>query len=188
MIGNAVAGIYGTGAPPIPPSSYESIATANGTGVAGTITFSSIPATFKHLQIRCIAKDTFTAGGNVQEGWLQFNSDTASNYSYHNLRGNGTAAAAGAVASNTVLDQAITIAMDSTSAVGVAIIDILDYASTSKYKTTRSFNGGDLNGSGYAKLSSGSWRSTSAVTSITFGGTVLAFATTTTFALYGIKG
>ena len=41
---------------PVTPSSFESIATVSGTGSSGTITFSSIPATYKHLQIRYIGK------------------------------------------------------------------------------------------------------------------------------------
>jgi hypothetical protein len=57
-----------------------------------------------------------------------------------------------------------------------------------KYKTTRTFNGMDLNGSGWIYLQSGNWRSSSAITSITlnrqYGSN---FAPYTQFALYGIK-
>ena len=168
--------------------SFESIATTVGTGSSGTITFSSIPSTYKHLQIRCIVKDTYTASEGAQEGWLQLNADTASNYSYHRLNGNGSTASASGVASNTVLDNAISISYGTNSAVGVAIIDIHDYASTTKFKTTRSFNGCDQNGAGYVRLSSGCWRSTSAVSSITIGGSIFNFTTSSVFSLYGIKG
>ena len=168
--------------------SYESIASATGTGVGGTILFSSIPATYQHLQLRCLVSDTYTASDGAQEGWLQFNSDTASNYSYHRLNGNGSTASASGVASNTVMDNQISIAYGTTGAFGVAIIDIQNYASTTQYKTVRSFNGSDLNGSGYVRLASGNWRSTSAISSITIGGTITAFTTTSQFALYGIKG
>jgi hypothetical protein len=82
------------------------------------------------------------------------------------------------------------------SAAGVAnmfsasIVDILDYANTSKYKTIRVLAGADVNnqtGTTFG-LSSGSWRSTSAVTSITIGTSGFNFAQYTQFALYGIKG
>ena len=45
------------------PSSYESIASATGTGSSGTITFSSIPSTYQSLQLRvsCIN----TTGDNM---------------------------------------------------------------------------------------------------------------------------
>ena len=68
---------------------------------------------------------------------------------------------------------------------GTFIVDILDYANTNKYKTMRALDGFDANGSGYAVLWSGNWRSTSAVSTITItGGT---FAQYSSFALYGIK-
>ena len=71
-----------------------------------------------------------------------------------------------------------------------SIVDIVDYGSASKYKTVRSFDGADMNGSGTEiNLTSGLWLSTSAITSITLtttGG--YAFRAGTTFALYGIKG
>jgi hypothetical protein len=169
-------------------SSFESIATASGTGSAGTITFSSIPSTYKHLQLRCLAQDTYTLSEGAQEGWVQFNGVTTSTYSYHRLNGNGTAASASGVASNTVQDNTISIAYGTSGAFGVAIVDILDYASTSKNKVTRSFNGADLNGSGYVRLSSGLFNSTAAINSITIGGTIFGFTTTSKFALYGIKG
>jgi hypothetical protein len=185
---NIVSGLFSEGAPPVAPTSYESIATAVGTGSAGTITFSSIPSTYKHLQIRALVKDTYTASDGAQDAWIQFNGDTASNYSYHRIRGNGTAASSSGVGTNTVMGENICLTYGTTTNYGVSVVDILDYANTSKYKTVRSLNGGDLNGSGFIKLASGCWRSTSAITSITFGGYITAFTTGTQFALYGIKG
>jgi hypothetical protein len=69
----------------------------------------------------------------------------------------------------------------------VYIIDILDYASTSKAKTARVFSGRDQKGSGEVELRSGLWTSTAAINriDIVIGGS---FTTTSTFALYGIKG
>ena len=70
---------------------------------------------------------------------------------------------------------------------GVAVIDILDYANTNKYKTYRSLTGGDANGSGQVLLRSSNWRSTSAVTSMTLYPGVGNFTQYSSFALYGIK-
>jgi hypothetical protein len=185
-----LTGLLGGGGAGGGGSSFESIATASGTGSAGTITFSSIPSTYKHLQLRCLAKDTYTASEGAQEGWIQFNGITTSTYSYHRLRGNGTTVTAGAVDTNTVQDDSITLALGTNSAFGVSIIDIMDYASTSKFKVTKSFNGGDINTSGTSviRLSSGLFRSTAAISSITIGGSIFGFTTTSRFALYGIKG
>jgi hypothetical protein len=71
----------------------------------------------------------------------------------------------------------------------VGIFDLLDYGNVSKNKTVRILTGIDTNGGGYMNLSSGLWRNTSAVSSITIApfntGTTL--ATNASFALYGVK-
>ena len=69
---------------------------------------------------------------------------------------------------------------------GVLILDVHDYASTSKNKTIRSLNGNDQNGAGDIYLTSGLWLSTAAVTSLTLF--TSANYLNTTFSLYGIKG
>jgi len=71
---------------------------------------------------------------------------------------------------------------------GVAIFDILEYANTNIYKTTRSLNGYDANGSGQVAFNSGNWRSTSAINRIDISFNADAFATGSSIALYGIKG
>jgi hypothetical protein len=73
---------------------------------------------------------------------------------------------------------------------GVTILDILDYANTNKYKTTRNLAGVDSNDTnGKISFESGSWRSTSAVSTITLiSGTGSDFLQYSSFALYGIKG
>jgi len=72
----------------------------------------------------------------------------------------------------------------------VNLIDIHDYASTTKYKTLRSFSGANANSASTSfvmGLFSSAWYSTSAVTSITFTNS-FGFKAGTTFSLYGIKG
>jgi hypothetical protein len=181
MIGNAIAGIYGTGGV---PTSYESIATTTvGSGGTGTITFSSIPATYTHLQIRYFAKNT-SADYSIR---AQFNSDTAANYSHHGLYGTGATVGTYSGASQTYM-QFGNNADTTTSVFAGGIIDILDYTNTNKYKTTRSLSGWDKNGGGVIELTSSSWRSTSAVTSISLFDFAGDFAQYSSFALYGIKG
>jgi len=182
MIGNAIAGFLGAGVA-ASTNSYESIATAVGTGSSGVITFSSIPGTFTHLQIRHNAI-TSVADRFFQ---IQFNNDTATNYSYHSLIGNGTAASAGAGATQSYGVSGLT--PNSTTYPGVGVTDILDYANTTKNKTVRSLAGGDMNGAGgYVVLYSSNWRSTSAITSIKITASSGNFSSTSQFALYGIKG
>jgi hypothetical protein len=169
------------GNPAFNPSSYESIASLTGNGSATSLTFSSIPSTYTHLQIRAIGRDS--------SGYIRFNSDTGANYSRHQLRGNGAAAsAAGAASQNEMFGFDFTETGNLADTYGVGIVDIHDYASTSKYKTIRSFTGKDLNGSGNVYLYSGLWMSTSAISSITIYSPSAAPTTASTFALYGIKG
>jgi hypothetical protein len=166
------------------PNSYESIATLNGTGASGLISFTSIPATYSHLQVRAVMLSS-TSGNYVT---TQFNSDTAANYSRHFLNGDGaTATATGTASTNDIRGYGQQVGSSSTYP-NVMILDILDYASTSKYKTTRMLSGIDQNGTGSMILSSGSWRSTSAINRIDFTLVTGSYSTTSTFALYGIKG
>lgn len=174
-------------------SSYESIATVNGTGSSSTIVFSSIPSTYKHLQLRGISRST-TATTTLFDMEIRLNSDSGSNYSRHMLYGTAAAAVAatGAASQNTIEVSRQSVPGNSVTSgiMGVTIIDIHDYASTTKYKTVRSIGGSDTNSSGSVSLASGVWMSTSAINSITIYGTGSAanFTSTTTFALYGIKG
>lgn len=170
------------------PSSYESIATATGTGSSGTITFSSIPSGFKHLQIRGTARSTATNYTFT----LKFNNDSGSNYAQHRLFGDGTSiTASGADTLTFASIGSNSISTTSSNIIGVNIIDILDYGSTSKYKTVRSFAGIDDNSGTTASqvvIRSGLWQSTSAITQIDLiAASSGSWTTQTTFALYGIK-
>jgi hypothetical protein len=168
---------------PVTPTSYESIATVTvGSGGAGSITFSSIPSTFTHLELRSLVLQS-TSGANMN---LQFNGDTTgANYTIHSLYGDGSSVAAFAITSRGSLQ--ISYWGGTTSYGTPSICSILDYANTNKYKTTRTLYGNDNNGSGFIAQPSGLWLSTSAITSMTItpsSGTINQYSH---FALYGIK-
>jgi hypothetical protein len=184
MIGNAIAGLYGVGVTPS-TTAYESISTTTvGAGGVSSVTFSSIPSTYTHLQIRWFSKNT-SADYSIRG---QFNSDTAANYSYHGLYGTGATAGAYSGVSQTYMAFGQN-ADTSTSVFATGIIDILDYANTNKYKTTRVLSGWNSNSTtGTIQLDSSSWRSTSAVNTIYLTSSVGNFAQYSSFALYGIKG
>lgn len=184
-----ILGIYASSATPshIVTSSYESISTVTvGSGGASSITFSSIPSTYTHLQLRGISRGTTAGnGGNI---YLRFNSDTSSNYGWHTMRGDGASVSAGATLTQTSMYVALYPAANQTAGnFGAAVIDILDYTNTNKYKTVRSLNGNDRNGSGYIYFQSGLWLSTSAITRIDLLPEADNFAQYSSFALYGIK-
>jgi hypothetical protein len=173
-----------------PGGALESIATITvGSGGASSIEFASIPSGFQHLQIRMIARETGTAttGGTDR---VRFNDDTGNNYAWHYLYGSGIGAVAGASSStNATYATKFTGGGQTASAFGATVIDILDYASTSKTKVLRMLGGNDANGSGTVDVHSGLWNSTSAITKITLdkflGGS---WAQYTTAALYGVRG
>jgi hypothetical protein len=183
---NNIAAITGGALPEV--GDYESIATVTvGSGGQTTISFTSIPGTYKHLQIRNISREK-PSGDSLFNGlFATFNSDTGSNYAQHFVRGSGSAAQAGAAASQTSMGLGgIVQGGNAANIFGVGVIDILDYANTSKYKTVRTLFGYDANGSGYAALSSNLWQSKNAITSITMT-PVYGIAEYSSFALYGIK-
>lgn len=166
-------------------SSFESIATQTLASAAASITFSSIPATYTHLQIRGIARSNGAADNTV----IQFNGDTANNYATHYLTGNGATASAGSGTTRANFYVDILAANASGAMWSGDVIDILDYANTNKYKTIRTLAGQDLNGSGTVWLASGLWQSTAAITSIKlYLNGAVNLAQYSSFALYGIKG
>jgi hypothetical protein len=170
-------------------SSYESIASATGTGSSATITFSAIPSTYASLQVRWLAKRTNTSTG-ATELRIQFNSDTGTNYVWHDLSGDGSTAIAQATTGLTYGYSYAAVAGGAAALANmfaVGILDIHDYASSTKNKTVRSFSGFDSNGAGTVALDSNLWLNTNAITSITLSCSAN-FSTTSTFALYGIKG
>ena len=172
------------------PTSYESIATATGTGSSGTITFSSIPSTYTALQIRINSKSLRT-GTTATALYATVNSDTGANYAYHFLYGDGSVAGSTGSTSSTSMMigyEAGSNAGSNVNTFGTTIIDLHDYASTTRNKTFKSFAGTDNNGTGQIRLMSGLWMSTSAVTSISLTDAVDNFASGSTFSLYGIKG
>lgn len=172
--------------PALNATSFDSIATVTvGAGGSSSITFSSIPNTYTHLQIRGIG--AMTSGG-MDECRGQFNSDTATNYSRHYLYGDGSVAGTGAQTSTNNFLVGVNMLSSNSNTFGTVVLDILDYTNTNKYKTTRSLSGVDQNGTGYVSLVSGNWRSTSAITSITLFPISSTFPQYTKFALYGVKG
>jgi hypothetical protein len=167
---------------------YESIATVTvGSGGAASVSFTSISATYTHLQIRYIGRGTVASTQEVMK--IEFNSDaTAGNYARHWLQGTGSAV--NSYGEGNFSDNLRLLAGDTTGSniFGVGVIDVLDYANTNKYKTTRTLSGYDNNGEGQIALTSGLWKNTAAITTITltaFSGNLKQYSQ---FALYGIKG
>jgi hypothetical protein len=178
---------------------YDSIATTTvGAGGTATVSFSSIASTYSHLQVRIMTKAvSATAGGAAL--FMRMNSDSGNNYAIHQLIGSGssTATAFGeatvpyALVGNNGSYQSLTVG-DGASMYSVHVIDILDYANTSKYKTVRALHGRDNNSTtGRVMLESGLWQNTAAINTLSFtmrdGTAASNIAQYSSFALYGIN-
>ena len=171
-------------------SSYESIASATGTGSSPTITFSSIPSTYKHLQLRVLGRTTEAGAGKTNLIIKLNNDSTTANYRTHRLTGNGSSTSAGTTTGGAGLqfNDTLSRAGNTAGVMAVQIIDIQDYTA-SMNRTVRMFSGIDTNdASGILGLYSGLYISTTAITQIDYTCTDGNLATSTVVALYGIKG
>jgi hypothetical protein len=194
---NNIASLVGVPAAVV--GDYDSIATTTvGAGGTATVSFSSIASTYSHLQVRIMTKAvSATAGGAAL--FMRMNSDSGNNYAIHQLIGSGssTATAFGeatvpyALVGNNGSYQSLTVG-DGASMYSVHVIDILDYANTSKYKTVRALHGRDNNSTtGRVMLESGLWQNTAAINTLSFtmrdGTAASNIAQYSSFALYGIN-
>lgn len=186
VISTLSAAIFSTN--PAISGDFQSISTVTvGSGGSSTVSFSSIPSTYKHLQLRMTVRTT--AGGSTDFPYARFNGDSGGNYAWHTLTGNGSSVSAGAATGNTysILERC-TASGGAANVFGTIIVDILDYANTNKYKTIRSLGGVDQNSSGQINLQSNLWLNTSAISSITIGSsTSVGLAQYSSFALYGVN-
>lgn len=160
------------------------------TGGETSIDFTSIPQTYKHLQLRVLAKNSGSSTTVDAQGlFVRFNSDTTSaNYAgLHGLVGNGSTVSAFGQTNQGRLNAG-SVPYSLASCFSGTIIDIHDYASTTSNKTMRSFSGADGNGSGFVRLHSGLWAVTNAITSISVYQAGFDYVAGTTIALYGFTG
>jgi len=170
-------------------NNYSSIQTVTvGSGGASSITFSSIPSTYTHLQLRGISRSDASGTNGVVIMYLNGVTTASGNYSTHLLRGNGSSASAYG-ASGDVIQGVSPASSASSNVFGASIWDILDYTNTNKNKVVRTLSGEDNNGDGIIQLSSGMlYSSQAAVTSITLVNNSSAnFLQYSSFALYGVK-
>jgi hypothetical protein len=176
-------GVFSAGAGATYTNAYELIQTITLGSAASSFTFSSIPGTYKHLQVRGALKP---AGSGYGFG-LQLNGDTGNNYSMHRLTANSSGmTSSSATSTNNQQLFGFTVGVSTGTTIPV-IVDILDYASTTKNKTMRALVGQAVSGAFDMHLSSGARYNTAAVTSV-FLGAGGNFDIGSRLSLYGIKG
>jgi hypothetical protein len=165
---------------------FELIETQILTSTATIVTFSSIPQTYKHLQIRFTSR--FTDSYTSSNFSFRVNGDTGSNYASHRLiNQSGSIFSDNLSSTSTPYLGFMPGGSTTANTFNGGIIDLLEYTNTNKTKTFRAF----INSQSSDRMSFGSglWNSTSAVTSLSFrepSGLTLAIGSR--FSLYGIKG
>lgn len=165
---------------------FDLLATTIATGSSGTIQFTSIPSGYKHLELHIVGRCTF--GVNTTYVDVQFNSDTGSNYAYHELLGVGSSVVSfNATSQSSIRGPFVTGSSASANIAGAGVMQILDYSSTSKNKTTRTLTGVHATDTNVS-LRSGLWMNTNAITSIEIKAVAASnFTSISRFSLYGIK-
>lgn len=164
-------------------SGFFPIASYTAAGSVATISFSGIPQTYTHLQLRLNLRNTALPSNYAS---ISINSGT---YRQHNWFGTGTAPFT--VGSSTGTDIVSSNRSDSTNLTfSATIFDIEDYSSTSRYKIIRGINASRLDNTssgGVLYLTSMLSVNTSGVTSITLTPSSGSFAQYSRATLYAWK-
>jgi hypothetical protein len=161
-------------------ASYVSLGSTLLASNSTTVTFSSIPATYKHLQVRCFQRKT---GGGNEALIMYLNGDfTNGNYAYFAFYGDGSAGV------QSIVDNA-SIGSIRSNGWNNTVITIPDYTSTAKVKSYQSLSGSSSQTEGSIFYVGSVWDNTAAINSIRLSASDgNPFITGSVFALYGIKG
>lgn len=166
----------------MPTPTYTALANITLGSSASTVTFSSIPATYRDLVLVCSAAVTST-GDTIR---LRFNGDTGNNYNWVFMNGTGSVASSSSQSNQAQLDFTASVGLPTVVGRYNTILQIMDYSATDKHKTTLSrTNQNEDTYPGVTGLA-GRWASTSAVTSMVIFPSTFSFIAGSTFALYGI--
>jgi hypothetical protein len=164
---------------------YELIETTFGTGSSAAVLFSSIPQTYKHLQVRVLGRGTNTGQASIS---VRFNNISTASYAWHILYGDGSSVISTSSTGNTRMF--IGSSTGSNYAAGshaATIFDVLDYTNTSKNTTVRDLSG-RVGTSDQIQISSNLFNNTAAITSIELSCDNGNWTNTSRFSLYGIRG
>jgi hypothetical protein len=156
--------------------SYIALATTTLGSTAATVTFSSIPATYRDLVLVIRLGASAPAVATVG---LQFNGDTGNNYSWVSMVGTGSSTSSG----SSTQDRGIIGYFLNTTSAFMATLQVFDYAQTNKQKTAIAR---ESNSSESVTAIANRWANTNAVTSMAISAAVSSFPVGSTFSLYGV--
>jgi hypothetical protein len=163
---------------------YRPLATITLGSAASSVTFSSIPATYRDLVLVYAGRTTSTADGDALLG--RYNGDTGSNYRQVRMGAFANTPFSNFFAGTTQELARLDTSISGNTRPSQGSVNFMDYSATDKHKTA-------LSRSGYARdLIDGTgtrWASTAAITTILLTpATGANFEAGFTFNLYGIAG
>jgi hypothetical protein len=166
----------------MPTPTYTALANITLGSSASSVTFSSIPATYRDLVI-------VVSGVSSGTTWFgfRFNSDTGSNYSNVWMQANadGAAPISGSNSTTNIMPWEANVLQASTPF--TITTQVMDYSATDKHKTTLSRTGGSVGGVGLmTSAGAGRWANTAAITTVAAVASGGSLGAGLTFALYGI--
>ena len=141
---------------------------------AATVTFSSIPATYRDLRLVINGKTTIGQYSTI----FEINGDTGSNYYRVYFTGNGSTTTSATSATTYAI-----LADENPTTPGIDILDFMDYSATDKHKSIIYRNNVADTSSGAGALR---WANTAAITSFKIGSGASTWMAGSTFSLYGI--
>lgn len=154
------------------------------TSSAASVTFSSIPATYTDLVLRISARND--GGGNLT--YIQFNSDTANNYSKTNIYGTGSVAGSDPSGASSYVYAMVNQSSQTASTFSSSELYIPSYQ-VSQNKPMSQFGATENNATAATMVAAAQlWRNTAAITSINLSaGGGFNFVSGSSFYLYGIS-
>lgn len=161
-------------------------------GAAGSISFGSVPATYRHLRVVLAARAT--DGAATTNGVIvRINSDTGANYDWQTLHSQATSVIGNeALAATSITAGVVPAGLAPAGLRGSMTIDIPDYARTTFEKSllaNSSAKWGTAGSNMQSRQVAGFWRSTAAIGALFLGDSAgLGFAAGSIATLYGSKG
>ena len=182
---------------PVSFGSFDLLETTTLSTDTASVTFSGLGAysDYKHLQIRYTARGVDSTSTVTNNGFnFYINADTGSSYTYHRLKGSGSAVSAfGSSSPFTKGNAGRLLSSGATAgAFSSGVVDILDFNSVSKFKTIRTLSGHvdpAVSSANVITLDSVAWLNTDAITSLLFKVQTGSadFAAFSRLSLYGVK-
>jgi hypothetical protein len=160
----------------MPTPTYTALATVTLGSSASSVTFSSIPATYRDLIVIC---DTVASGQSSIDGRL--NGDTGNNYSTVRMFGTGSSTGSDINAGSSIVNRYL-IGITNTSRTS-QIIQIMDYSATDKHKTILTRNASTVNS---VNAHAARYANTSVIDSLTINFSESSASSGSTFSLYGV--